>query len=62
MLRSKLKKLVSFKKWKRQDTTAEMGNCAGSSTKDGRGGGEASRESTAAAEGSKYAHGELVLK
>ncbi len=59
MLKSKLKKLALFKKW-RQDSTG-MGNCAGSSTKEGRGERAAGR-SKSAAEVSKYTHGELVLK
>ena len=62
MLSARLKKLVPFKKkGKRQDSAAGMGNCAGSSTAKGEGK-EASRDSKAAADGSRYAHGELVLK
>lgn len=65
MLKSKLKKLVPFRKRRQENVTAAggMGNCAGGSTKKkGRSEDSASREATVAAEGSKYTHGELVLK
>ena len=61
MLKSKLKKLVTFKR--RAQEPPPMGNCAGSSDTAGEGKIlPPAAPSTADTEHSKYTHGELVLK
>ena len=61
MLKLKLKKLTPFRKKQRRRSNAEMGNCAGSSTKEGRREEKSLRKVGGAAD-NKYTHGELVLK